>query len=141
MVKCANCGYLASRNNESRILEETEQITRDEGIPSNNHEPPICFVQAKGLWNEGGVKYGIVTSETVPNIQSTVQKERDCGEFTTWHQGFVPREHREMLDRQWQLEQEEKRRKSDRIWHFVELGITLIVGAIIALVSAHISNR
>lgn len=38
----------------------------------------------------------------------------DCPDWTQYLEGITPKERREMLDRQWMLEQEEKRRRADR---------------------------
>ncbi len=45
-----------------------------------------------------------------------MHRERECAAFTRWIQGFTPKEHREMLDRQWQLDFQERREDADRRW-------------------------
>ena len=44
-----------------------------------------------------------------------------------------------MLSEEWKLEQEAKRRKSDRTRHIIEVVITLTVGAIIALLAVYLN--
>jgi hypothetical protein len=141
--KCAACGYLATRNLKTRILEEMEYDFRQSeeittvGEMLQIYDYPVCFKRKADLQTEiDGSDASI--SKIASSILNTIQKERDCKSFTKWYQGLTPKEHQEMLDEQWKLEQEEKRRKSDRKWHLVELGITLAVGAIIALVAAYI---
>ena len=71
--------------------------------------------------------------------------------FTTWIQGSTPKEHREMLDRQWMQEQEEKRvaedrdwrereRKSNTRWRLIELFILGILLAVATIVGAFIER-
>jgi hypothetical protein len=50
-------------------------------------------------------------------------RERKCGEFADWQQGFTPKEHRELIDRQKLLEREDNWQKfqaqmaeDDRKW-------------------------
>jgi hypothetical protein len=143
MVKCSNCGFLASRNVKTRQLEETELEIRQTGsevMVVNTgkvwgiYEPPICFARSQGY-----TAYSLSPSDTFRDkVKEEIQKERECEYFTKWQQGFTPKEHSEMLDRQRQLEQEERRKKSDRKWHYIELGITLAVGAAIAIIAANI---
>jgi hypothetical protein len=84
-----------------------------------------------------------------------LQKERNCGSFTPWIQGFTPKEHKEMLDakemREWQAEQREKDRawqeeqrkfdrewqesqkKADRRWHAKMVVLAAVLGAIVSV--------
>lgn len=132
MVKCADCGYLATRNRKTRILEEMEYDFRQSeeittvGEMLQIYDYPVCFKRKADLQTEIDRSDASI-SKIASSILNTIQKNRDCKSFTKWYQGLTPKEH-----------QEEERRKSDRIWHLVELGITLAVGAIIALVAARI---
>jgi hypothetical protein len=74
------------------------------------------------------------------HLHNVISQERDCKGFVEWQQGFTPKEHREMLDRKWQMEFEESVRKSNRKWRIIELVIALSVGAVIALVAAMIQR-
>jgi hypothetical protein len=49
-------------------------------------------------------------------VKAIVQRDNDCKEFTDWQQGFTPKEHREILDRQRQLDFQVKREKEDKEW-------------------------
>jgi hypothetical protein len=144
MVKCSECGYLASRDVNSRQLEETEQEIRETGseVPVFNtgkilgrYEPPICFRSSPDY-----KAFPLSPMDThTKAIKLEIQRERDCDLFTTWQQGFTPKEHREMLDRKemlkWQAEREDADRKwrSKQEWNFVIIagGFTLL-GAMIA---------
>jgi hypothetical protein len=135
MVKCADCGFLALRNQFTGQLDEGDEDYRRTGMPplrkksnqpggprsflDNPYDfpfanPPICFVQAFNLGDE----FSVEPSQILPEMALDVLKnERDCGErelFTSWQQGFTPKEHREMLDRQRRLQQEEDIRRA--IW-------------------------
>jgi hypothetical protein len=56
MVKCVECGYLATRNIKSRQLEEMEAEYRKIGMNPNElgslYGAPICFAQAYDLKSE-----------------------------------------------------------------------------------------
>ncbi len=141
MVKCADCGFLTKINQETRALEETEQITRNEGIITS----PVCFVRANDLWAESGTNYGIICGGSEINIKATLQKDRDCRQFTKWQQGFTPKEHREMLDRTQMLKWQTEREEADRKWQAqqqvrlaVIAGIFVVLGAIIGALVARI---
>ena len=115
MVKCAECGYLASRNYESRQLAETETQTRNEGVDVYTidgliYESPICFMQVFDLRSEFG-NYALPEQ-----IKAVIQQSRECNEFVKWKQGFTPKEHREMMDRQWMQKYQDERDEKDRKW-------------------------
>ncbi len=124
MVKCAECGFLASRNVQSRQLEETEQEIRLEGDsviawntgkPMGRFEPPVCFMRSPD--------YEATPFTRIADKEATrfeIQMERTCESFTLWQQGFTPKEHREMIDRQWMLDFQAKREQEDREWRTAE---------------------
>lgn len=117
MAKCVDCGFLAARNKETRQLHEVER-SADGSIDYNQYgtgymaiyDNPICFARAVNLPSQYG---------TEP-IRQVLERERDCKPFTKWQQGFTPKEHREMIDR-------DKMHK----WHIIEL-VILIVGNLLA---------
>lgn len=43
-----------------------------------------------------------------------MHRQRVCNAFTPWQQGFTPKEHREMVDRQWMIDREDRRDKEMR---------------------------
>ena len=157
--KCIDCGFLAYRRTislEFSSISDLAEVERGEdgiSILSSPPNHPICFVRAFNLQSE--YKLEPLDNETEQQFKSrffyqsgidsqkllqSVNKPRECEHFVKWQQGFTPKEHQEILDREWQLEQEKKRKKSDRTWHFIELAITLVVGAIIALIAAYIGK-
>ena len=116
MVKCQDCGFLAARDRETRKLVEVEKEMRQTGISpqligTTTHKYqsiPICFVRAFDLAD------GIKTQEDSRSFLHVIQIDRNCEKHTPWHQGFSPREHKEMIDaerlRDWQrkVEQEDR---------------------------------
>jgi hypothetical protein len=126
VVRCSDCGFLALRNEFTGHLAEAERKYRLTGDKQNRLKPglppgrlhvsatsfewpfadlPTCFVQAYDLPDE----YHTFAVDTVLEV---LRVERDCdvrGLFTPWQQGFTPKEHREMRDRQLMLEREDKR--------------------------------
>jgi hypothetical protein len=127
MVKCADCGYLTMRNIADGGLDEMDSKFRETGEPPEHfdarvpvsfspygYQPlPLCFDLQFPLADELGEKF---FDAPVPAVLEVIRKNRDCPAFTPWQQGFTPKEHREMLDRekmlQWQLDREEE----DRRW-------------------------
>ena len=115
MVKCEECGFLALRNRNTGLLDEAPQeYRRAAEVPPFNSPlsdaytgVPICLARAYPLHNE----FTNQDQATHREIFNLLQKKRNCAErdlFTPWQQGFSPKEHREMLDRQWMLEREER---------------------------------
>ena len=116
MVKCENCGFLTMRHTQTRELLEVEEATRIIGtILSGYIGNPICFAGAFHLESERimAQKGGLSRTDSLVAI---LQEQRDCDKFTQWKLGSTPREHQEMLDRQWMLEFQEERRKADKEW-------------------------
>jgi hypothetical protein len=74
-------------------------------------EIPICFVQRYNLRSEL-VGSGKPKPDAVLRIL-TAERGCDTSEdnigFVTWQQGSTPKEHREMLDRQWMIAREDRR--------------------------------
>ena len=148
MVKCAECGFLTARNLGTRNLDEVEMEFRRSGDAPNQliggkevwypiHKPhPICFVQEYDLLDS----FNKISGDKSIKYLGVVNGERQCKPFTTWKQGFTPKEHQEMLDRQWQLEFERKARRSDRKWRAIELIAFILAGAIVAIIAALIER-
>ena len=151
MAKCSECGYLAVRNIDWRNLVEVELDYRNTGEcpkridyspPYEIYDVPRCFKQASNLWDEIQNLQGSDSEK----IRSVIQKDRPCDEFTEWHQGFTPREHQEMVDREkqleWQAGREDKDRewrreesKENRKWRFREFIVAVVALAVIVLAS------
>lgn len=179
MVKCSDCGLLALKNTNISQWVEADEVYRATGevvAPSGKADPlPICFTRK---WNlRVGIKaqllrdgYGEVEAEARSRgsisgrILAEITRERSCETtnqsqpgFIKWSQGFSPKEHREMLDRQWRLGRERDWRKEDQDWltserearerhekstrgnHRLEiglLGVGILVAAVIAVFAA-----
>lgn len=115
MVRCADCGLLAVRNPNTFMLEEMDEWSRERGrtnYPARDPSDqvsvmmapaaiPLCSVMAYDLLKE------IKDQGRLPNATSlaVIQKDRDCRQFSTWHRGFLPKEHKQML-----LDIEERKR-------------------------------
>lgn len=102
MCKCADCGFLAVREFQSKQLVEVEiDIRRTWKIPQNfdyQHkrylEIPICFARAVRLDTEIGKNESEVR---VSDILAVINKERECSGFAEWQHGFTPKEHQQMI--------------------------------------------
>lgn len=121
MVRCADCGYLAQRRTEDRMLLDAEDnYRRTAGVPSLKHAPellyeeiPICFVRAinfREAISDGYDRYDSTRALTV------IKSPRECGFFTKWHQGFTPKEHYEMMLEEKRLLRQKELEESDRRW-------------------------
>ena len=80
------------------------------------------------------------TNREFESIRTVIQKERDCPDgFTPWKPYFTPKEHREMLDRQWMLEREDRRDQAARRLRFAEFAVAII--AVVLIVVAAFIER
>jgi hypothetical protein len=117
MVKCAQCGFLAGQNNVTKGLVEVDPRVRKEHKDGQGaievrlqHElMPICYVLAADLLVER-------PGQRPEDAQFVIQRNRDCQRFTSYHQGFSPKEHQEMIQQRELLEWQERRRQEDREW-------------------------
>jgi len=123
-VKCTDCGFLAFRTSPFREwglphLAEADQDVRNAGYNSKNdlyEYSPICFMREATFMKE---KREIPINSWPPVVKEMLTRKRCCSEFTEWQQGSSPKEHREMLDRQWMLDRQdrldqEQREREDR---------------------------
>jgi hypothetical protein len=152
VVRCADCGFVALRRIESAALVEADSQYRESGYPiqpmravtqeSSVADYPVCFLRKWPLQEEiidsQGIPVGSITEATV----DVLTRQRPCDGFTEWQQGFSPKEHREMLDRKWLMDREDRRDKEAREFqrqlHREQLGImgfglmaATILGAVI----------
>lgn len=103
MVKCSECGYLATWLRKKYTFREASKYFRETGkpedIPADYAEYlPQCFVRQFDLANEVAADPLLATGSSYSNIVSSViTKERPCLGITPWSQGFHPKEHQEML--------------------------------------------
>lgn len=142
--KCADCGFLAIKNLDTRQLCEAEQDYRDKGqgievyireganVHSVYENKPICFARAYNLIEEYG---GVSKNYRADFVYYLVTKVRDCDDFIDWYQGSSPKEHREMLDRKLELkrlEMQENRHNREEWARYIFLCIVTILAALIA---------
>ena len=143
MVKCAECGYLAARKGDTRQLEEVQrdscggvvEVFLQSGTSTHGYQEttriydaPVCFARKYNLWAEyEALQYGVhPTSPLIdPRINIVLTKTRQCNAFTKWKQGFTPKEHREMIDREW-----EKR------WNIILLITITVLAGVFTLLNA-----
>jgi len=133
MAKCSECGFLTLRDKTSGLLVEVIDDYRVSGrIPSyirafkEQHNWPICFVMVYDLFPEvqqaASKQFHEKADDWSPYVLGVITKERICPRienvfgFVKYHQGFTPKEHREMMDREQMLKWQAKREESDREW-------------------------
>ena len=165
MVRCIDCGYLAARNADTRQLEEVERGHSDtvhevfkqcgrlehefSGL-GERHNAPICFVGHLDLWEEYREATPTATQITELSDSSIVRvltEERGCPVFADYQQGFTPKEHREMMDRQWMQKHQEEREDADKKWRekqgrnlVIYAGMFTVLGAVIGAVIVILAN-
>jgi len=148
LVRCSECGFLAARDWGTREFVEIDDKKRNSGKIGSDFgglEPiPVCFINCFNIKEEVEVLRKAARDEPTQNsygqhisphwenyVKQVLNTERVCEYFIEWQQGSTPKEHREMMDRQFMMEMEEKRRKNDRKWHWIEIGIIIIVTALV----------
>lgn len=120
-VRCDRCGFLALRQLRDKQLVETNEHYRNKvntaiwDMMESHEGTPLCFVRhidIQKIVYEAMTKAGELRQDVIFRI---VHKERYCNDFTKWVQGFTPKEHYEMTDREkWREWQ-----RSDRKWHII----------------------
>ncbi len=144
MVKCAECGYLAQHVYRGSIPEgfiDVEENSRETGslptVPFSLRFTPIgqpdltpekmsgdnfptCFSRAFQLGNETVTRYAeIYAAEkgTMANaVKEVIHKDRACNQFVKWERGFTPKEHREMIDREYLQKHQDERDNADKLF-------------------------
>jgi hypothetical protein len=138
---------MAIWNSVDLVLLEAPEHFRKEGELANHHNSintcaPKCLIRKADLERE------VVEDPELPHlfnlrdgIKRVIQQERSRDGFTPWHQGFHPKEHKEMLLNQEALERE--RRHANRSLMVATLAVVgtvvgTLAGAFINNNSAHI---
>ena len=138
MVKCADCGYLAVRNRDTYCLDEAGSDFREKGMVAlgreygRNQYPlheqmPLCFARYQYLGEE--IKNINKEKNATEEVSRIIKTEIKCEEFVKWQHGFTPKEHREMLDRQW-----------ERKWRIITGIIFVCLAGLFTLLGALIAN-
>ncbi|MCE9565881.1 MAG: hypothetical protein K8U57_27985 [Planctomycetes bacterium] len=116
-VRCADCGYLAIRDRQTRELVEVEVGLRKKwelptlpGAGFYQYEDfPICLQHKSSLRIEKA-------SYRHEEVIDLLQQERDCDGFMEWQHGFSPKEHQEMQLAQELQRQQLAQREQERDW-------------------------
>lgn len=148
MVKCADCGFLSTWDTVDQEHRESTATYRKTGLRDDRDEGnaerwegrclvrfwdlPKLVADERTRLGDGGL--------TSTARRTTFHEERDCPKFTPWSQGFSPKEHQQMLNNQLLLEWQEKRRRSDLLWHRVELAIVTGAAAAYTIYAASIGR-
>lgn len=117
------------------------------GTQTSYRHIPICFARAYDLQSEipgklpqGEKDYPAVLVLEVISKDRTCPKRKQADGFTRWQQGFTPKEHREMLDRErmqeWQAKQDAKRtseRRFDGLLLVIVAGGFTILGVVLSV--------
>lgn len=104
--RCVDCGYLSLRRYDERnLVDADDEYRRTAGIPALPgakyqlyEDYPICFVRAFNLREEIGKPHERTKALAV------IEEQRDCLASTEWQQGFTPKEHLEMVQKNALLE-------------------------------------
>lgn len=118
--ECADCGFLTARLvDDFTFFAELDEDFRESGLHRNAlFGDPLCFMRRRLI----GPEYDGHVVEYQANNDDEIRADYwyqelwidllhlpiPCSDFTPWKQGFTPKEHWEMLDRQWRLEFERK---------------------------------
>jgi hypothetical protein len=116
MQRCAECGFIALRSTQTRMLVEVDGTIRHRATHGGSlvefveayELDPVCFVQAFDLPTEG-------EGHSWP-IAKILPKPRDCPKFVLWKQGFSPKEHQQMIDSLELINRQNDQRERDRQW-------------------------
>jgi hypothetical protein len=157
VVRCSECGFIAARLIQTRGFIEVDDEKRDSGELESkygvNIEPiPICFVNGFNIkgevealgkgsaeWTRDSIKEWI-PPVWASYVKQVLNRERVCESFMKWQQGFTPKEHREMMDRERRDRLEAEIRKNDRKWHWIELAAIILGTGLFTLLGAWIAT-
>ena len=137
MAKCSECGFIAARTwktNEFVEIEEEKRCSGEIGNEFSRFQPaPVCFINSFNIKEEIEILReaahdgpsqdsmgGYIPPHWGIHVKAVLNTERKCKPFRKHQQGFTPKEHKEMVDR----EQERK-------WHLITI-LLIIFGNIIA---------
>ena len=119
MVKCAGCGFLGIWDLTRREWLDADEHFRAHGDDEMGRLHPQlyaakCFVMEFPLREEWAAEPGAANDTAA--VVTVLHRERSCAEWTRWHPGFSPKEHREMLDRRDERDWRARREEDDREW-------------------------
>jgi hypothetical protein len=109
--------------------------------PFDKYEPPICFMQVPDFrvvpYNSDAK---LQLFKVRQNVHYQIHRKRECASFIKWRQGFTPKEHLEMLDRELRMQMDERREKEERRWHIVEIILIVVLSGLFTLLGAFIGR-
>jgi len=137
MPKCSECGFISARDWKTRQFAEVDDKKRCSGEIGSElgaFEPmPVCFINSFDIKEEIEILRkaahdeptqdsmgGYIPPHWATYVKVVLNTERKCKPFRKWQQGFTPKEHKEMTDRD-----------IERKWQFRNLGL-IIFGNILA---------
>lgn len=144
-VRCADCGLLGLRSRENMQLYEADGFFRQRGqqLPTDLlgrvrfDEIPICAAQ-QAIFN-------VPDMQTFPaNLLAQITSQRDCSSFVQWQRGKSPKEHEAIMERQIEVERDERRHIEMmgvlrlQLWI---MGFGMMAATIIAAVVASLLSR
>ena len=108
MVQCSKCGFLSVWLRLQRRFEEALGQFRESGYPEaiQNDEGYFhakCFIRKHDLVGELESNSQSAVARVISYgsaVVEVINAERKCDGYINWMQGFNPKEHQEMLDRQ-----------------------------------------
>lgn len=147
IVHCASCGLLGLRVTDTMQVLEADSHFRARGfhMPSLHGDPllfvdiPICTAQR--------IVFKADTADQNRLRQlliSQLQEERDCSAFVQWRPGNSPKEHDAIMERQIEVERDERRHIEMmgvlrlQLWI---MGFGMMAATIIAAVVASLLSR
>ena len=122
---CTGCAFLGERDGHGDVVEALPAYRQAPSTTQNRNDrsggTPVCIMGKRSFRAEYDVLYSRLTRErpgyginSQEAIQEVLSTPPDCGTWEQYLEGITPKERREMLDRQWQIEQEGKRHRADR---------------------------
>jgi hypothetical protein len=124
MPRCADCGFLAVREVDSRDLLEAEAHYRETGVLANKFGAdrrlryehwPTCFAMKLKFNEESHGK----PEELLP----VIRLDRTCDRFVQWNQGYTPKEHDLMLASEIAKDAAERQQRMANRWMLISATI------------------
>ena len=108
-VKCAECGLLALRTPGQEIRQAGHDARTNGRVPDGHGQMPVCIRGAASLDKE-------MAGATPDAFVQVVSKDRECDKFYTWHEGYSPKEHLDMVAQETLLKMQADQREADKRW-------------------------
>lgn len=148
MPKCSECGFLARWDSEKFVFHEAHKFFRDKGrleseVFNENKCTPFCFIQKADLALEiHRDSHGVGPSTMEPKVVAAMGADRVCDGFTSWIQGFHPKEQKQMLLNDEMVKAQQRHADASLKTATITARWTaaaVIIGALVALYSAKLN--